>query len=155
MADSTVASFHAASMLCAIPLAMLSDRFGSRRVFLMVAALLIGIGIGLLGFAGGVLIPVAVLVAGIARDGFMAITMTAIIEVKGIGEQFAGSAIGLYISLNGIANLFAPPVGNWLARFGSGLPFLFWSSLALLGFVAYLFLRQTAIESPNSSQTGT
>ena len=154
IADSSLASFHAASMLFAIPIALLSDRVGSRRGILMAAALLIGIGTGLLGFASGVLISVAVLIAGIARDGFMAITMTAIIEVKGIGARFAGSAIGLNMSVIGIASVFAPPVGNWLAKFGSGLPFLFWASLAFLGCVAYLFLRQPAIGSTSSSQTG-
>jgi len=144
IADSTLASFHATSMIFAIPVALLSDRVGSRRGVLMAAALLIGIGTGLLGFASGVLISVAVLIAGIARDGFMAITMTAIIEVKGIGARFAGSAIGLNMSVMAIVSVFAPPVGNWLAKFGSGLPFLFWASLVFLGFVAYLFLRQPA-----------
>ena len=154
IADSTLASFHAASMLFAIPIALLSDRVGSRRGVLMAAALLIGIGTGLLGFASGVLISVAVLIAGIARDGFMAITMTAIIEVKGIGAQFAGSAIGLNMSVMAIASVFAPPVGNWLAKFGPGLPFLFWAALVFLGFVAYFFLRQPAIGSTSSSQAG-
>jgi cyanate permease len=139
IADSTLASFHAASMLCAIPIALFSDRVGSRRAVLMAAALLIAIGIGLIGLADGVLISAAVLLAGIARDGFMAITMTAIIEVKGIGARFAGSATGLAMSVMGIANFFAPPVGNWLAKFGSGIPFLFWASFVFLGFVAYLF----------------
>ena len=145
-ADSTLASFHAASMLFAIPIALLSDRVGSRRGVLMAAALLIGIGTGLLGFAGGILISVAVLIAGVARDGFMAITMTAIIEVKGVGARFAGSATGLNMSVMGIASVFAPPVGNWLVKFGSGLPFLFWASLVFLGCVAYLFLRQPATD---------
>ena len=151
-ADSTLASFHGASMLFAIPAALLSDRLGNRRGILMVAALLIGIGTGLLGFAAGALISVAVLIAGFTRDGFMAITMTAIIEVQGIGERFAGSAIGLSLSVIGIANVISPPVGNWLARFRSGLPFLFWACLAFLGFVAYFFLRQPAIGSTASSK---
>jgi len=144
IADSTLASFHAASMLFAIPIALFSDRVGSRRGVLMAAALLIGTGTGLLGFASGVLISVAVLIAGIARDGFMAISMTAIIEVKGIGARFAGSATGLNMSVMAIASVFAPPVGNWLAKFGPGLPFLFWASFVFLGFVAYLFMRQPA-----------
>ncbi len=147
IADSTLASFHAVSMLFAIPIAMLSDRVGSRRGVLMAAALLIGIGTGLLGFASGVLISVAVLIAGISRDGFMAITMTAIIEEKGIGARFAGSAIGLNMSVIGITNVFAPPVGNWLAKFWPGLPFLFWASLVFFGFVGYLFLRPPAVRS--------
>ncbi|MGB5750499.1 MAG: MFS transporter [Desulfobacterales bacterium] len=155
IADSTLASFHAVSMLCAIPIALLSDRVGSRRGFLMAAALLIGIGTGLLGFSSGVLISAAVLLAGFSRDGFMAITMTAIIEEKGIGTRFAGSAIGLNMSVMGIAGVFAPPVGNWLAKFGTGFPFLFWASLVFSGSVGYLFMRRrTAVGSTGSSQAG-
>ena len=154
IADGTLASFHAASMACAIPIALLSDRIGSRRGVLMAAALFIGTGIGLLGFARGILISVAVLLAGMARDGFMAITMTAVIEQKGIGARFAGSATGLNISLMGIANVFAPPAGNWLAQFGSGLPFLFWASFVFLGFLAYFFLRQPPKGTIRSFQAG-
>jgi hypothetical protein len=110
----------------------------------MASALLIGIGTGLLGFTSGVLISVAVLIAGISRDGFMAITMTAVMEEKGIGPRFAGTATGLNMSVIGIAGFFAPPVGNWLAKFGTGLPFLFWASLVFLGFTGYLFIRPSA-----------
>jgi len=79
--------------------------------------------------------------------------MTAVIEEKGIGARFAGSATGLNMSVIGVTNVFAPPVGNWLAKFGSGLPFFFWASLAFFGFVAYLFLRQAAEGSVGSSQS--
>ena len=154
IADSTLASFHAASMLFAIPIALFSDRIGNRRSVLMLAALLIGTGTGLVGLTSGTLISVAVLIAGLARDGFMAITMTAIIEVKGIGARFAGSATGLTMSVLGIANVLAPPAGNWLAKFGSGLPFFFWAALAFSGLVAYLFMRHPAIGSTNGSQAG-
>ena len=84
--------------------------------------------------------------------GFMAITMTAIIEEKGIGAQFAGSAIGLNISVMGIAGVLAPPVGNWLAKFGNGLPFLFWASLVFLGFTGYFFMRVPGEGSISSTQ---
>jgi MFS family permease len=139
-------------MLFAIPIALLSDRVGSRRGVLMAAALLIGIGTSLIGFTSGLLISVAVLIAGISRDGFMVITMTAIIEEKGIGAQFAGSAMGLNMSVMGIAGVFAPPVGNWLSKFGTGLPFLFWASLVFLGFMCYLFIRFPKAGSVSSTQ---
>jgi MFS family permease len=150
IADGTLASFHAASMLFAIPIALLSDRIGSRRGVLITAMLLIGIGTGLLGFAGGGLISLAVLLAGIARDGFMATSMTAIIEVEGIGPRFAGSAAGLAMSVMGASNVLAPPFGNWLAKFGAGLPFMFWAALVFSGIVAYLFLPQPAIGGTRS-----
>jgi MFS family permease len=142
IADSTLASFHAASMLCAIPITLLSDRIGSRRGVLMAAALLIGLGTGLLGFVSGFMISAAVLIAGISRDGFMALTMTAIIEENGIGVRFAGSATGLNMSVMGIAIVFAPPMGNWLAKFGPGTPFLFWASLVFAGGVGYFLIRK-------------
>lgn len=153
IADGTLASFHAVSLLFAIPIALFSDRIGSRRGVLMAAAFLIGIGTGLIGFTSGVLISVAVIIAGISRDGFMAITMTAIIEEKGIGARFAGTAIGLNMSILAVANVFAPPVGNWLAKFGPRLPFIFWASLVFLGFVGYLFLRPPAVENASSTST--
>jgi MFS family permease len=151
-ADGTLASFHAVSMFFAIPIALLSDRVRNRRGLIMAAALLIGIGTGLLGFASGVFILLAVLIAGISRDGFMALTMTAIIEENGVGARFAGTAIGLNMSLMGVAGVFAPPVGNWLAKLGTGVPFLFWASLVLLGFVGYFFMQRTAKEITSSAQ---
>jgi len=151
VADGTLASFHAASMLFAIPIALLSDRIGSRRGVLLTAMLMIGSGTGLLGIAGGGLISLAVLLAGIARDGFMATAMTAIIEVEGIGPRFAGSAAGLAMSLMGASNVLAPPIGNWLAQFGAGIPFMFWASLVFFGLAAYLFLPQPAIGSTRGS----
>jgi MFS family permease len=154
IADSTLATFHAVSMLFAIPIALLSDHIGSRRGILIAAALVIGIGTGLLGIAGGILISVAVLIAGFARDGFMAITMTATIEVEGVGARFAGSATGLNMSVMGFASVFAPPFGNWLAKFGPGLPFLFWASLMFLGVVVYFFLRLPAVGNTGSPHTG-
>jgi len=154
IADSTLASFHAVSMLFAIPIALLSDHIGSRRGVLIAAALVIGIGTGLLGIAGGILISVAVLIAGFTRDGFMAITMTATIEVEGVGARFAGSATGLNMSVMGFASVFAPPFGNWLAKFGPGLPFLFWAFLMFLGVVVYLFLRLSAVRNNSSPHTG-
>lgn len=141
-ADSTLASFHAVSMIFTIPVALLSDRLGSRRGVLIAAACLIFTGTGLLGFAGGALISVAVLMAGITRDGFMATTMTAIIEAKGVGVRFAGTAIGLSLSVMGIANVLSPPGGNWMARFGPGGPFLFWASLVGISLVCYLFMQR-------------
>ena len=121
VADGTLASFHAVSMIFAIPISMLSDRIKSRRGVLMGAALLIGLGTGLLGFAGGFMISLAVLLAGISRDGFMAITMTAIIEEEGIGTRFAGTAIGLNMSVMGIVGLVGE-TRAWRPIFVLGFP---------------------------------
>ena len=63
-ADSALATFHAASLLFTIPIALLSDRLGSRRQVLMVATLMIASGFGLLSVADGALVWGAVILAG-------------------------------------------------------------------------------------------
>ena len=59
-ADGALATFHAISMVGVLPVAILSDRLGTRKKILMVAALSITIGVGLLTVAQGLMVWVAV-----------------------------------------------------------------------------------------------
>lgn len=141
-ADSALAAFHAASLVAAIPIALLSDRLGVRKGVLMVAALLVTTGVGLVAVVQGALIWPAVLLAGVVRDGYMAITMTAMMEVKGVGVRYAGTATGLLMAVMGIGAVLAPPVGNSLAAISLSAPFVFWAGLALVGFGGYWLVRE-------------
>ena len=131
-------------MIAVIPLALLSDRLGTRKKVLLAAALMMAIGTGLLSFADGILVWMAVAVAGIVRDGFMAVFMTTVIETEGIGPAYAGTGIGLVMVFNGLSSMVAPPIGNALAFAHPGLPFAFWAALALIGFGSLLNLRVRA-----------
>jgi hypothetical protein len=133
-------------MLAAIPIALFSDRFQIRKGVLMGAALLVTIGVGLLAIVHGPWIWLAVIIAGLTRDGFMAITMTTMMEVKGVGARYAGSATGLLMAWMGLGNVIAPPLGNSLATITPGAPFAFWALLAGLGFCGYFFVRGRAAE---------
>jgi len=139
-ADAALSSFHAMSLLAVFPLAMLSDRIGSRRKLLVAASLTVACGIGLLSVVDGVVIWIAVLMAGAVRDGFMAVFMTAVSEVDGVGPEYAGTALGLALTLLRVGGLIAPPLGNALAAYGPRTPFLLWSGMALLGFAALWIL---------------
>jgi hypothetical protein len=90
-------------------------------------------GVGLLSIANGAMVWVAVGVAGLVRDGFMAVFMTTVIETKGVGPAYAGTAIGLTTAFSGLGNLVAPPLGNSLAGLAPGIPFVFWAGLAVMG----------------------
>jgi MFS family permease len=148
-ADAALSSFHAMSLLVVFPLAMLSDRIGSRRKLLIAASLTIACGIGLLSVVDGVVIWVAVLIAGAVRDGFMAIFMTAVSEVDGVGAEYAGTALGLALALLRVGALVAPPLGNALAVHGPRIPFVLWSGMALLGFAALGVLRRSDRRRPH------
>ncbi|UCB43806.1 MAG: MFS transporter [Dehalococcoidales bacterium] len=141
-ADGALAVFHVTSMLGVLPLAFLSDRLRSRKVLLIVATLMIILGVGLLSVADGALVWVSVIIAGIVRDGFMAIFITTIIETEGVGPAYAGTAMGLVMTLSRLGGFSSPPIGNSLAAINPRLPFVFWASLAAVTMVGFYFLRQ-------------
>jgi MFS family permease len=132
-ADSAAASFHLASMIFVIPIALGSDRIGSRRKVLIAAALMITTGIGLLSVVDGLLVWGAVVMAGMVRDGFMAVFFTMTMETDGVGPTYAGTATGFVMVWSGVGALIAPPLGNSLAAITPGLPFVFWAGMALAG----------------------
>lgn len=141
-ADGATAAYYAASLLCVIPIAMWSDRLGSRRKVLLGAALSTIIGISWLALGNSPMVWGAVIMSGFARDGFMAVFMTMIIETDGVGPLYAGTATGLAMVFSGIGNLVAPPLGNSLAGIAPGLPFLFWAALAVLGLIGIALSKE-------------
>ena len=147
-ADSVAASFHLASMVLVIPIALSSDRLGSRRPVLIAAALLVMTGIGLVSVVEGVLIWGAVMMAGMVRDGFMAVFFTTTIETEGIGPAFAGTATGFVMIFSGVGSLIAPTLGNSLASLSAGLPFIFWAGMALAGLLGIVAAGES-VTSPS------
>jgi MFS family permease len=150
-ADGALATFHTISLIFAVPIALLSDKLGTRKKILVVAGIMIALGIGLLSIAQGVLVWISVGLAGMVRDGFMAVYMTSILETDGVGPAYAGSATGLAMVFSGLGNLIAPPLGNSLADISPGLPFIFWAAMTILGFIG-LFSAQENKKKPVLSQ---
>jgi MFS family permease len=142
-ADGATAVFHTASLLCVIPMALWSDRLGSRKKVLLGAAFFIILGSCLLALGNSPIVWAAVILSGFTRDGFMAVFMTMVIETDGVGPLYAGSATGLVMVFSGIGNLVGPPLGNSLAGIAPGLPFLFWAALAVLGFIGIILSKES------------
>ncbi|MBI5670913.1 MAG: MFS transporter [Chloroflexi bacterium] len=147
-ADGALSLFHLMSMIFVVPIAMWSDRLGSRKRILLLAALLVITGVSLLSVASGGAVWAAVSVAGLVRDGFMAVFLTMIIETEGIGALYAGTATGLVMVFSGLGNVLAPPIGNSLATTSPGLPFLLWAALALLGLVGLWAAQESNVVAP-------
>jgi cyanate permease len=146
-ADGALATFHAASMIFVVPIASWSDRLRSRKTMLMAAALMTIIGAGLLSIVDGMMVWIAVSTAGLVRDGFMAVFVTAVLETEGIGATYAGTAMGLMMALSGIGRLAAPPLGNSLAHIALGLPFTFWAALAATGLLGLYLVKERGADS--------
>ncbi len=141
-ADGALSAFHTISMLFVLPIALWSDRMGSRKRLLLIAALAVALGTGLLSVARGGLVWTAVLLSGFVRDAFMAIFLTMVIETEDVGPTYAGTAIGFTMAISGIGNVIAPPLGNSLAVLWSGAPFAFWAGLTVLGMVCLTLVEK-------------
>ena len=141
-ADAALAGFHAISLVAVVPLSMLAGRVGSKARLLVGACLISAVGIGLLSIADGVVIWIAVLMAGMVRDGYMAVFVTVATELDGVGAGYAGTALGLAMTLSKIGGLIAPPLGNGLAAHHSQLPFVLWGGMSLLGLAALALGRR-------------
>jgi len=132
-AGGVMASFHTASMLVVLPISLWSDRLGSRKKLAVGAVFLIAAGTGLLSIVRDGGIWGSVIMAGLLRDGFMALFLAMVIESQGVGYRYTGTATGFVMVLFGVGNLGAPPLGNSLAALGEGIPFLFWSAIVIVG----------------------
>ncbi len=152
-ADGALATFHAVSMVFVIPIGLWSDRLNSRKPVLLAAALMVITGVGLLSIVDGMLVWVAVGIAGLVRDGFMAVFMTTVMETEGVGDTYAGTAIGLPLVFSGLGRLVAPPVGNSLANVVPSLPFALWAALAAMGLCGLCLLKERSAPPIVSSVT--
>ena len=140
-ASLALSAFQFCSMLCVLPIALWSDRLGSRKNPLFLAGLMVTCGTGLLGISSDGLVWVAVVMAGIVRDGFMAIFLTMVIETEGVGPAYAGTAIGMTIMLSSLGSVLTPPLGNSLAVYRPGAPFTFWAASAVFGLICLAFVK--------------
>jgi MFS family permease len=145
-ADGALTAFHTASMICVIPIALWSDRLGSRKKVLIPAALMVTMGVSLLSVVDGLMVWAAVCMAGLVRDGFMAVFMTMIVETDGIGPAYAGTATGFVMVFSGLGSLLAPPLGNSLATTAPGLPFLFWALMTGAGLLGLYNAKERSAE---------
>lgn len=140
-ADGTLAAFNLTSTIFTIPLALLSDKIGSRRAILIPAMLVTAVVIGLLSVIDGAPVWALAVILGIFRDGFMAVFITMIMEIRGIGAIYAGTAVGLAFTIERLGVVFAPPLGNRFANTDPSLPFVFWAVLAAVSLLIFCLVE--------------
>lgn len=138
-ADSALSNFFLASLIFAIPIVYLSERSNNRRPYLIVAMLSSGLGVLLIGLGAEVWIPASMVLAGFMFDAFMAIHQAEILDMPEVGA-YAGSALGVIVMFREAGGFLSPPIGNWLAQFGTHIPFIFWGTMGLLAAIMFLFL---------------
>ena len=143
-ASGTLAVWTAASFIGAMPFTLLSNKLGSRKVIIITTVLMTTTGVGLLSVVTGPMVWVAVIIAGLAWEGYMASNFTMIMETEGVGVKYTGTALGLMWTLGRLGSIISPPIGNSLATINPSLAFIFWSALAVVPLLCSIhFLKET------------
>jgi MFS family permease len=142
-ADGSLAAFYGISTLCVVPLSMLSDKIGSRKLILNIGLAVTLVCFGILPLVDGSLVWVLMFLSGIFMDGFMTIIMTMMLETEGVGPIYSGTAMGLVLTIAQIGNVASPPLGNSLASIHPGLPLVFWAALSIFALIALALVKDT------------
>lgn len=142
-ADGTLATFMGVSTLGAIPISMLSDKLGWRKFFILIILTVTVISLGLLSVADRVIIWVLIIMAGIGRDGLVAMACTSTIESKGIGVKYSGTVMGFMQTICRLGAFISPPIGNSMSAYGAGLPFIIWAAFGAFALLCFSLTRET------------
>jgi MFS family permease len=142
-ADGALAALCAASVVGVVPLSLLSDRIGLRKVIMYPAFFVIIIGVSLLAAFSGPIVWLAVILVGFVQEAFFALSITMIMEAKEVGAAYAGTALGLSTTLVGLGGFFGPPIGNRLAEVNPGFAFIFWLALVAVALLIFYFVEET------------
>lgn len=130
-AGGAAAAFQAASMAGVYPLTLLAERFHVRRGMMAVTGLCAVAGLVVISATAGPWVWPAVIAMGLFHDLFMTLSITMVVQTAGIGPALAGTALGLTMSVQRLGGFVSPPLGNSLAAFGPGAPFLLWAGFAV------------------------
>jgi NNP family nitrate/nitrite transporter-like MFS transporter len=128
-----------------LPMVWYSNKIGSRRVVIGIAAAVVGLTMAAVPFVEGDGLWVLIVAGGLLRAGAPALANTMLFEMKGVGGRYAGTAIGLTNTLGMTGAFLAPPIGNSLESLSSGAPILFWAASALVTIPLLFFVKERNI----------
>jgi MFS family permease len=148
--DNALTIFFAASTICVIPLSLISDRIGSRKVILYLGLIATILCVALLPMANEVTVWLLMIMAGIFFDGFMSVVSAMLFETKGVSTAHAGVSLGFVFTIGQLGSVISPPIGNSLAHVYPGLPFYFWASMGMAALIILLFIRETSTKKKKS-----
>jgi MFS family permease len=141
-ADGALTVLSGVSCIGVVPMVLLSDRLGTRKGVLIFSSIVMLISLGLLPFAHGLTIWMLLIIGSLVRMGASALFNILILEIKGVGGTYGGTAIGLSSAMGMFGAFLAPPLGNRLADIDLGLPFIFWALLPALALIGFFFIKE-------------
>jgi predicted MFS family arabinose efflux permease len=143
-ADLAITIISAAIMIGAVPMIIVSNRLKAPRGVLFFSIAVLAAGLAIQPFISRNEAGVYVLLAltSFLRSGAIALFNTLIYQIKGVGSDFGGTALGLAQAMAMVFAFAAPPLGNSLSNIDPGAPFIFWAVLPALSLPLFLLLKK-------------
>jgi NNP family nitrate/nitrite transporter-like MFS transporter len=140
-ADTAITLVFAVNCAGVVPMTILSDRVRSRKLILGLSIASTAIGAGLVPALQGSWVLLLIGITGFLKAAASTILIVMTVEMKEVGGQYAGTAVGLVSTIGMLGAFLAPPIGNSLALINVGLPFVLWGCLAAMGLPLIFFIK--------------
>jgi MFS family permease len=139
--DTAVTILAATGLIGMIPMVLLANRLQAPRPVFIFSMLTLALGLIIMPFIKGNWVYVLLVISGLLRSGAPALCNTLVIQIKGIGGTYGGTAMGLTTTIGMVGSFAAPPLGNSLAAIDPGLPIIFWGVLALVSLPLFWLIK--------------
>ena len=142
--DTMASTIFFAGIIGTIILPALSDRIGARKIVLITCAAVMGISTYLLSISGTLFFWLLIPLIGIAAMGFITLSLTIPLEMRGIGPIYGASAVGLVVASQNIGGFLFPIIGGNLAEINQLWPFVFWATMIFAAAIGLFLMRETS-----------
>jgi NNP family nitrate/nitrite transporter-like MFS transporter len=142
-ADSALTVLIGMTAISSIPMGIISDRLGSRKTVLVPSFFLVAVTLGAIPFFNGTAVWVLIVVNGLLRGSMFPLLNSLVVEQEGVGARYAGTAIGVVLSLGMLGGSFTPPLGGAIADvYGGGAALLTWAAISMISLAGLFFVKE-------------
>ena len=142
-ADSALTVLIGMTAISSIPMGIVSDRLGSRKAVLVPSFFLVAVTLGAIPFFDGTAVWVLIVVNGLLRGSMFPLLTSLVVEQEGVGARYAGTAIGVVLSLGMLGGSFTPPLGGAIADvYGGDAALLTWAAISMVSLAGLFFVKE-------------
>lgn len=150
-ADSALTILIGMTAISSIPMAIISDRLGSRKAVLVPSLFLAAVTLGAIPFFDGPAVWVLIVLNGLLRGSMFPLLNSLVVEQEGVGARYAGTAIGVVLSLGMVGGSFTPPLGGAIADvYGEGAALLTWAAISMVSLAGFFFVKEAPLKTNRS-----
>jgi len=142
VADSAVTLMLAGAMAGTIPVMIFSGKSVPPKTAVVISVIVMAACISLVPLFSGPATWILIIATGFVRSIPSVLTAVLVLESKEVGSQHAGTAIGVVYAMGMLGAFIFPPLGNSLAVYYPGLPFIFWGTMCIVCLCAFFFQKR-------------